>query len=90
ALGIALAGTVNLLDPRAIVLGGSLARLAPWLLPSLERELTRRTPQDGTPALTVSRLGTEGPLLGAAHSVIRTVLDDPTGHRGGASTQYSS
>ncbi|HEY9369974.1 ROK family transcriptional regulator [Streptomyces sp.] len=90
ALGIALAGTVNLLDPRAIVLGGSLARLAPWLLPSLERELTRRTPQDGTPALTVSRLGTEGPLLGAAHSVIRTVLDDPTGHRGGASTRYSS
>ncbi|NYV78913.1 ROK family protein, partial [Streptomyces sp. UH6] len=27
--------------------------------------------------VSVSRLGPEGPLLGAAHSVIRGVLDDP-------------
>src|SRR5690606_4657485 len=39
ALGTALTGTVNLLDPQTVVLGGALARLAPWLLPSLEREL---------------------------------------------------
>ncbi|MEU8526395.1 MULTISPECIES: ROK family transcriptional regulator [Streptomyces] len=83
ALGIALAGAVNLLDPRAVVLGGTLTGLAPWLLPSLERELTRRTARDGRPVLTVSRLGTEGPLLGAAHSVVRAVLDDPAGHGGG-------
>ncbi|NEB73981.1 ROK family protein, partial [Streptomyces sp. SID14478] len=40
--------------------------------------LTRRTatPADG---VAVSRLGSEGPLLGAAHSVVRTVLDDPMG-----------
>ncbi|MFC9494835.1 ROK family protein, partial [Streptomyces sp. NPDC056982] len=46
------------------------------LLPALERELTRRT---ATPAagVTVSRLGSDGPLLGAAHSVVRAVLDDP-------------
>lgn len=77
ALGIALTGAVNLLDPRAVILGGALSRLAPWLLPSLERELTRRTatPADG---VTVSRLGSDGPLLGAAHSVVRSVLDDPT------------
>ncbi|MFI7005091.1 ROK family protein [Streptomyces sp. NPDC050145] len=78
ALGIALTGAVNLLDPRAVVLGGALSRLAPWLLPSLERELTRRatTPADG---VLISHLGSEGPLLGAAHSVTRTVLDDPMG-----------
>ncbi|MYW69910.1 ROK family protein [Streptomyces sp. SID8379] len=78
ALGIALTGAVNLIDPRAVVLGGALSRLAPWLLPSLERELTRRTatPADG---VVVSRLGSEGPLLGAAHSVVRGVLDDPMG-----------
>jgi len=76
ALGIALTGAVNLLDPRAVVLGGALSRLAPWLLPALERELTRRTatPADG---VVVSRLGPDGPLLGAAHSVVRAVLDDP-------------
>ncbi|MEV7468290.1 ROK family transcriptional regulator [Streptomyces kronopolitis] len=83
ALGIALAGAVNLLDPRAVVLGGALAELAPWVLPSLGRELTRRTAvaaadgRGGGPVVTVSRLGADGPLLGAAHAALRTVLDDP-------------
>jgi predicted NBD/HSP70 family sugar kinase len=76
ALGIALTGAVNLLDPEAVVLGGALAALAPWLLPSLERELARRTAGPACP-VSVSRLGPEGPLLGAAHSVVRAVLDDP-------------
>jgi len=76
ALGIALTGAVNLLDPEAVVLGGALAGLAPWLLPSLERELARRTAGPAC-AVSVSRLGPEGPLLGAAHSVVRAVLDDP-------------
>ncbi|MEU1038476.1 ROK family transcriptional regulator [Streptomyces sp. NPDC005551] len=78
ALGIALTGAVNLLDPQTVVLGGALARLAPWLLPALEGELTRRTTGPAC-AVTVSRLGPEGPLLGAAHSVVRAVLDDPAG-----------
>ena len=43
ALGIALTGAVNLLDPETVVLGGALAGLAPWLLPSLETELAGRT-----------------------------------------------
>ncbi|MFF9773965.1 ROK family protein [Streptomyces sp. NPDC013978] len=76
ALGVALTGAVNLLDPRTVVLGGALAALAPWLLPSLERELARRTAGPAC-SVTVSRLGSEGPLLGAAHSVVRGVLDDP-------------
>ncbi|GAA3115427.1 hypothetical protein GCM10017687_30900 [Streptomyces echinatus] len=33
ALGIALTGAVNLLDPETVVLGGALAGLSPWLLP---------------------------------------------------------
>lgn len=76
ALGIALTGAVNLLDPESVVLGGALAGLAPWLLPSLEAELDRRTAGPACP-VSVSGLGPEGPLLGAAHSVVRGVLDDP-------------
>ncbi|MEV8434263.1 ROK family transcriptional regulator [Streptomyces chartreusis] len=76
ALGIALTGAANLLDPESVVLGGALAGLAPWLLPSLEDELDRRTAGPACP-VSVSRLGPEGPLLGAAHSVVRGVLDDP-------------
>ncbi|NDK23474.1 ROK family transcriptional regulator [Streptomyces sp. TR1341] len=76
ALGIALTGAVNLLDPETVVLGGGLAGLSPWLLPSLEAELTGRTAGPACP-VAVSPLGPEGPLLGAAHSVVRAVLDDP-------------
>ncbi|MEW2119410.1 ROK family transcriptional regulator [Streptomyces sp. NPDC005474] len=76
ALGIALTGAVNLLDPETVVLGGALSGLAPWLLPSLEAELDRRTAGPAC-SVSVSRLGPEGPLLGAAHSVVRAVLDDP-------------
>ncbi|WP_245226543.1 ROK family transcriptional regulator [Streptomyces smyrnaeus] len=82
ALGLALAGTINLLDPSALVLGGVLARFAPWLLPSLERELVARTAAPGAPPdLVVSGLGADGPLLGAAHTAVRVVLDDPLSYR---------
>ncbi|ANH90398.1 ROK family protein [Streptomyces sp. SAT1] len=77
ALGVALTGAVNLLDPETVVLGGALAGLAPWLLPSLEAELDRRTAGPACP-VSVSSFGPEGPLLGAAHSVVRAVLDDPS------------
>ncbi|WP_431996771.1 ROK family protein [Streptomyces fungicidicus] len=76
ALGIALTGAVNLLDPESVVLGGALSGLAPWLLPALRSELARRTAGPPCP-VSVSPLGPEGPLLGAAHSVVRGVLDDP-------------
>lgn len=79
ALGIALSGAVNLLDPQAVVLGGPLAELAPWLRPAVERELGRRVTDRQWPpeALLVSRLGRDGVLLGAAYSTVRAVLDDP-------------
>ncbi|MCM2579570.1 ROK family transcriptional regulator [Streptomyces meridianus] len=76
ALGIALTATVQLLDPQAVVLGGALAELATWLAPAAEEELRRRL-QLPRSRLVVSRLGRSGPLLGAAHSVVRAVLDDP-------------
>ncbi|MEE4543577.1 ROK family transcriptional regulator [Streptomyces sp. V4-01] len=79
ALGIALSGAVNLLDPQAVVVGGPLADLAPWLLPGVRAELADRVtdrrwrPED----VVTSRLGSDGVLRGAAYSAVRTVLDDP-------------
>ncbi|MFI6597700.1 ROK family protein [Nonomuraea sp. NPDC050536] len=81
ALGIALAGAVNLLDPQKVVLGGGLSPLLPWLQPALERELDRRVMDPGRVgqgAVIVSRLGSDGPLLGAANSVVQACLDNPT------------
>jgi predicted NBD/HSP70 family sugar kinase len=81
ALGIALSGAVNLLDPQAVVVGGPLADLAPWLLPGVRAELADRVtdrrwrPED----VVTSRLGSDGVLRGAAYSAVRAVLDDPAG-----------
>ncbi|MEO3755380.1 ROK family transcriptional regulator [Streptomyces sp. B6B3] len=84
ALGIALSGAVNLLDPEQVVIGGALARFGPWLLPPVRRELARRTTAAAggrsTPVpVTASPLGPDGPLLGAARHAIRTTLDAPGG-----------
>ncbi|MFR9675623.1 ROK family transcriptional regulator [Streptomyces sp. TR06-5] len=84
ALGIALAGVVNLLDPEAVVLGGALARLGPYLIPPLSAELRARAAAPGpVPAVLVSALGADGPLLGAAHSVVRSVYRDPAAYATG-------
>lgn len=79
ALGIALAGVVNLVDPETVVLGGAYADLAAWLTPGMHAELGARVrirPWDPTD-LVVSALRREGPVIGAATSVIQRVFTDP-------------
>ncbi|MFE5582985.1 ROK family protein [Kitasatospora sp. NPDC056531] len=85
ALGIAAAGAVNLLDPAEVVLGGGYARLAPWLLPAMRRELAARVTVRpwAEDRLTVSKLGRRGPLLGAAVGVVRAIVADPGRLTGG-------
>ncbi len=79
ALGTALAGAVNLIDPAAVVLGGAYAELGEWLLPGMRRELAARVavrPWDQR-ALSVSRLGRRGPVLGAAMVTVRRIIENP-------------
>ena len=79
ALGIALAGAVNLVDPEKVVLGGAYAGLAAWLTPGLQAELSARVrirPWDPA-GLAVSALGREGPVVGAATSVVERVIAHP-------------
>lgn len=79
ALGIALSGAVNLVDPETVVLGGAYAELADWLTPGMQTELAarvkiRRWQPDG---LAVSALRREGPVIGAATAVVNRVITDP-------------
>jgi predicted NBD/HSP70 family sugar kinase len=78
-LGLGLAGLVNVLNPRLIVLGGLFGRIHPFVRRSLEEELDRR-------ALAASRalvqivpaaLGADAPLLGAAELAFEPLLADP-------------
>ncbi|HEX5540378.1 MAG TPA: ROK family protein [Micromonospora sp.] len=81
ALGVALAGVVNLLDVDTVVLGGSYAPLAAWLRPAIEREINRRVLTAAWSPVTVrpARLGPDAAMLGAAGTVVRAILDRPAG-----------
>jgi predicted NBD/HSP70 family sugar kinase len=81
ALGVVVAGVVNLLDVDTVVLGGVYARLAPWLAPGVEREIAARvlTSRWSSVRVRASALGGDAAVLGAAGSVVRDVLHHPAG-----------
>ncbi|GAA3748659.1 ROK family protein [Plantactinospora mayteni] len=79
ALGVAVAGVINLLDVDTVVLGGVYAPLARWLAPTVEAEIRRRVLTAAWSPVTVraALLGGDAAALGAAGSVVRTVLEQP-------------
>ncbi|TDC64564.1 ROK family protein [Micromonospora sp. KC207] len=81
ALGVAVAGVVNLLDLDTVVLGGGYARLTPWLRPAVLAEVSRRVLTAGWAPVTVrpAALGPEAAVVGAAGSVVRRIVADPVG-----------
>jgi predicted NBD/HSP70 family sugar kinase len=79
ALGVSVAGAVNLLDVQTVVLGGGYAVLEPWLRPWLEAEVAARAVTAAWAPVTVrpSALGTRATVVGAARTALRGVLDHP-------------
>jgi predicted NBD/HSP70 family sugar kinase len=80
-LGLGLAGLVNVLNPRLIVLGGLFGRIHPWIERTLEEELTRRALPAPRALVRVvpASLGVDAPLLGAAELAFEPLLADPAG-----------
>jgi predicted NBD/HSP70 family sugar kinase len=78
-LGLGLAGLVNVLNPRLVVLGGLFGRIHPWIAVTLEEELTRRALPAPRALVTVvpASLGLDAPLLGAAELAFEPLLSDP-------------
>jgi predicted NBD/HSP70 family sugar kinase len=78
-LGLGLAGLVNVLNPRLIVLGGLFGRIHPFVQRSLEEELTRRALPAPRALVRVvpASLGVDAPLLGAAELAFEPLLADP-------------
>jgi predicted NBD/HSP70 family sugar kinase len=79
ALGVAVAGVVNLVDVDTVVLGGLYAALAPWVAPHVEREIAARVlAHRWSPVtVTVSGLGGDAAIRGGAGAVLQQVLDHP-------------
>ncbi|MBO0870460.1 MAG: ROK family protein, partial [Micromonosporaceae bacterium] len=81
ALGVAVAGVVNLLDVGTVVLGGGYALLEPWLAGPVRDQLAQRVLTAGWSPVTVraSALGTEAAVVGAAGSIVEGIRADPAG-----------
>jgi predicted NBD/HSP70 family sugar kinase len=77
-LGVAVAATVRLLDIPSVVLGGHFAILGEWITPALSASLARYAPGK-VPAgnISTSAVGQAGALLGAAGSVVRSLVEAP-------------
>nr|MDT0658414.1 ROK family protein [Micromonospora sp. DSM 115978] len=81
AIGVAVAGVINLLDVDTVLLGGVYAPLARWLTPAIETEIRRRvlTAAWSPVAVRPAKLGADAAVLGAAGAVVRGVLEHPAG-----------
>ena len=79
ALGIALASTFNVLDLRAVVLGGCFGPLSPWLVDELQATVEQRSlaARSASFAVLSSAFGDGAAVRGAAALSLRRVLDAP-------------
>jgi predicted NBD/HSP70 family sugar kinase len=81
ALGVALAGAINLLDVPSVVLGGIYPRCGPALIDAVRAELAVRVVSRPAVDVRCSTLGPDAALRGAATSVVHDLLADPGGRR---------
>jgi predicted NBD/HSP70 family sugar kinase len=78
-LGICIAAAVSLVNPRRVVLAGTLGTLAPWLLAGARATVAQRTRVAPTVVEIVgSELADEAAIRGGAALVLHSVLSDPT------------
>ncbi|MDP9799781.1 putative NBD/HSP70 family sugar kinase [Catenuloplanes nepalensis] len=79
ALGVTIAGVINLLDVDTVVLGGIYAPLAPWLSPGIEAQIASRvlTASWSPVRVRAAGLGSDAAVIGAAGAIIRAVHEEP-------------
>ncbi len=81
SLGRAAANLVNLLNPEAVIMGGSLADVLELCRADVEEELHRRAMSEARwlVELRTANLGDDSSLLGAAELAFGPLLSDPVG-----------
>ncbi len=78
-LGRGLAGLVNMLNPRVVVLGGLFSQIHPFIADRIETQLDRLALAAPRALVRVApaALGVQAPLLGAAELAFEPFLADP-------------
>src|SRR3954447_13379146 len=90
-LGIGIAGLVNVLNPRLVILGGPNGRLLPFIRARLDVELARFALRASRALVRVvpASLGIEAPMVGAAELAFDPLLNDPAAFfRGGSASVH--
>ncbi|MBT8336890.1 MAG: ROK family transcriptional regulator [Gemmatimonadetes bacterium] len=79
-LGVAISGMINLMNPGAVILGGSLTRVGDALLIPLRKAVVRRTLVSSVAAsdIRLSALGDSSIAVGATTYVLASALADPS------------
>lgn len=79
-LGVAIAGLLNLMNPAAVVLGGSITRVGERILHPLREAVMRRTLVSSVAStdIRMTSLGPQAFAVGAATRVLSEALDDPS------------
>ena len=79
-LGVAIAGLLNLMNPAAVILGGSVTRVGDRLLLPLRETVVRRTLVSSVASadIRMTSLGPQAFAIGAATYVLSEALDDPS------------
>lgn len=83
-LGFGLANLINIISPRRIVLGGSLAQLAPFLLPEAMKmiEANALAAISRDVEIVVSAMGEQAAAMGGIALALQQFLDDPPARLG--------
>jgi predicted NBD/HSP70 family sugar kinase len=78
-MGVGVAGLINILNPRLVVLGGLFGRIHPFVVRAIEREVAWRALAAPLALVTIvpGQLGVDAPLLGAAELAFEPMLADP-------------
>lgn len=79
-LGIAIAGLLNVMNPAAVFLGGSITRVGDRILFPIRETVLRRTLVDSVAAseIRITELGPRAFAIGASTLVLATALESPT------------
>ena len=77
-LGRAVAGMMNLLNPKLVIVGGDMARLGDDLIDTMKKTVISRTLVSSVAAaeIRVSKLGPLSGAIGAATMVLKASLED--------------
>jgi len=80
AMGIGLAGLVNIFNPEKIILGGPISMAGKYLLPSIRQSVNKHAMREivNQTEINISAFGPDASVIGAVAVLVDDILTNPT------------